>query len=157
LTAARSTRGGQTSRGGGGTHVGSCRAARRPASDRITWSRRLEELWAFAPAEFGGTYASFASRVHPDDLPAVNDAVARCMAAREPFAHEFRVVWPDGSVHWVIGRGEFAFDGAGRPLRMHGVVVETTARRQAAGTPRERRAASALHRARAGGARHVRP
>lgn len=37
----------------------------------------------------------------------------------------------------VIARGEFAFDGAGRPLRMHGVVVATTARRQAEQALRE--------------------
>ena len=32
------------------------------------------------------------------------------MATRETFEREYRVVWPDGSVHWVLGRGEFDFD-----------------------------------------------
>jgi PAS domain S-box-containing protein len=101
------------------------------ANNRILWSRWHEELWGFAPGEFGGTYEAFASRVHPEDLPGLNDEVARCMAAQESFLREFRVVWPNASVHWVLGRGQFTYDDRGEAVRMRGVVVETTARRQA--------------------------
>lgn len=99
--------------------------------NRITWSRWHDELWGFKPGEFSGTYEAFAQRVHPDDLPGINAEVERCVAAREPFAHEFRVVWPDGSVHWITGRGEFTFNEAGAAVRMHGAVVEITERKQA--------------------------
>jgi PAS domain S-box-containing protein len=100
------------------------------AEGRITWSRWHEELWGFAPGEFEGTYAAFASRIHPADLPALDAEVARCLADHTRFACEFRVVWPDGSIHWVTGNGEFAFDEQGRPLRMRGVVRDSTARRE---------------------------
>ena len=98
--------------------------------DRITWNRRHEELWSFAPGEFEGTYEAFACRVRHDDLPGVSEEIARCIAAREPFVREFRVVWPDGSVHWIAARGEFSFDADGRPSRMLGAVVEVTARKR---------------------------
>ncbi|OFW51275.1 MAG: hypothetical protein A3G77_05465 [Acidobacteria bacterium RIFCSPLOWO2_12_FULL_68_19] len=110
-------------------------------NDRIAWSRGYEEPWGFAPGDFAGTYASFASRVHPDDLPGLGDAVAHCIAARAPCAREFRVVWPDGSVRWVSARGEFTFDQDGRPLRMRGTVVETTEQRRAEEQIRELAAA----------------
>lgn len=100
-------------------------------ANRIAWSRWHEELWGFKPGEFAGIYESFSSRVHPEDLPGINAEVERCIAAREPFAREFRVVWPDGSVHWIAGRGEFAFGPDGQALRMRGVVVDITARKQA--------------------------
>lgn len=100
-------------------------------NDRITWSRWHEELWGFAPGEFGGNFAAFAARVHVEDLPDIEAEVARCIATREPFVREFRVVWPDGSMHWIAGRGEFSFDGAGAAVRMRGAVVEVSARRQA--------------------------
>jgi PAS domain S-box-containing protein len=99
--------------------------------DQITWSRWHEELWGFHPGEFGGTYAAFSQRVHPDDLPAVNAEVSRCLAARDRFSHEFRVVWPDDSVHWITGVGEFEFGPDGQPLRMRGAVIETTERKLA--------------------------
>ena len=98
--------------------------------NHVTWSHWHEELWGFAPGEFGGTYEAFEQRVHPDDLPGINAEITRCIAAREPFTREFRVVWPGGSVHWVTARGEFTFDASGRPVRMRGAVVETTARKQ---------------------------
>jgi PAS domain S-box-containing protein len=100
-------------------------------NNRITWSRWHRKLWGFGPGEFGGTYESFSERVHPEDLPGISAEVERCMAARAPFACEFRVIWPDGSVRWVSGRGEFTFDAGGRPLRMRGVVLEITERKQA--------------------------
>lgn len=98
--------------------------------NQIAWSSRHEALWGFAPGEFGGTFESFASRVDPRDLPAVNAEVARCMADRQSFLHEFRVVHPDGSLRWIEGRGEFHFGPTGQALRMHGVVVDITRRKR---------------------------
>ncbi len=99
--------------------------------NRIVWSRRHEELWGVEPGEFGGTYEAFSQRVHPEDLPAINAAVARSVADAVPLRSEFRVVWPDASVHWILWAGEFTFGSGGEPLRMRGAVMEITARRQA--------------------------
>ena len=99
--------------------------------NRITWSPGHEKLWGFAPGEFAGTYESFSERVHRDDLPGINAAVSRCIAERLPWVREFRVVWLDGSVHWILGRGEFDFAADGRPVRMRGVVLEITAAKEA--------------------------
>ena len=67
--------------------------------------------------------------MHPEDLPRVNEEVSRCIATHDRFNWEFRVVWPDGSLHWVAGLGEFAFDPNGQALRMVGVVRDITERR----------------------------
>ena len=106
-------------------------------SGRITWSRGHEDLWGMAPGTFDGSYASFAERVHPDDLPGVNAELARCAATREPWEREFRVVWPDGTLRWVLGRGEFDVAGSGAPVRMRGVVQDITARRAGDALARE--------------------
>jgi len=100
-------------------------------NQRISWSRWHEELWGYAPGEFDGSYAAFAQRLHAGDLPELEAEVARCMAARERYVKEFRVVWPDGSVHWVMGQGEFSFDENGEPQRMVGVVMEITESKEA--------------------------
>lgn len=97
---------------------------------RIVWSHWHEELWGFRPDEFGGTYEAFAERLHLDDLPGINAEVARCIAAREPFIQEFRIVWPDGSVHWILARGEFTFGDDGTPQRMRGAVMDISERKQ---------------------------
>jgi PAS domain S-box-containing protein len=100
-------------------------------NNRITWSRWHEEMWGVKPGEFGGTYEAFSEPLHTDDLPGINAEVARCIAARERFVHEFRVVWPDGSVHWIAANGEFEFSAEGQPRRMRGAVMEITERKRA--------------------------
>ncbi len=93
---------------------------------KIIWTRHHEKLWGFQPGEFGGTYESFASRVHPNDLPGVNDKLACCIANMKPFSLEFRVVWPDGSQHWIAVWGEFAIGYDKMPWHMRGAVVDIT-------------------------------
>ena len=108
------------------------------ARERLNWSRPHEQVFGFEPGGFPGTFDAFHRRVHPDDAPGLKAEIDRCIAARDGFTREFRVVWPDGSNHWVVGTGEFEFDDAsGKPLRMRGVVLDATARRQAEQALRE--------------------
>lgn len=100
-------------------------------NNHITWSRWHEELWGFKPGEFEGTYEAFSARVYPDDLHAIEIVIARCIAEREPYQGEFRVMWADKSTHWIAARGEFTFSADGQPQRMRGVVMEITERKQA--------------------------
>ncbi len=93
-------------------------------NDRIIRSHWHEELWGFDSGECDNGYESFTSRVHLDDLALVTDKLSRCIADQTAFKSEFRVVWPNASVHWIHSRGEFQFDEQGEPIRMRGVVVE---------------------------------
>jgi hypothetical protein len=49
----------------------------------------------------------------------------------EPVEGEWRVVWPDGSVHWLIGRFQILRDEASQPRRLTGVNIEVTERKRA--------------------------
>jgi two-component system cell cycle sensor histidine kinase/response regulator CckA len=97
---------------------------------KIVWDGHQERLFGFEPGGFGGTYANFEERVHPDDLPSLNRAIADARDTRSTFARSFRVVWPDGSIHWILGRGEFLYDESGRPMHMYGAVVDIDERKR---------------------------
>ena len=97
--------------------------------NRITWSRRHEELWGFQLGEFSGSYAEFTSRIHAEDLPEVEAELGRSMGGRTRFSKEFRIIWPNGSESWILSLGEFTFDRAGKPLRMHGTVEDISERK----------------------------
>jgi PAS domain-containing protein len=43
---------------------------------------------------------------------------------------EFRVTWPDGSVHWLLAKGQVFFDDAGRPVRLAGINLDITERKE---------------------------
>ena len=68
----------------------------------------------------------FFEHVHPDDLPALQQAIADAMKSGREFGAEFRLIHPDGGVRWICGRGEVEFDANGQPLWMRGVNFETT-------------------------------
>jgi len=69
--------------------------------------------------------------VHPDDRQQVLDAVNACVERGAAYDIEHRVVWPDGSVHWVLERGDVVRSNKGTPLHMLGVVQDITRRKLA--------------------------
>jgi len=100
-------------------------------TNRITWSGHHETIWGMRPGEFDGTYEMFASRIHPDDVENVKSIVEEGRRRRIGHATEFRVVWPDGSIHWIAASGAHTFGEKGEAIRMSGVVQDVTERRRA--------------------------
>ncbi len=97
--------------------------------NRIVLSREHEQLFGLAPGTFDGTYQSFAVCVHPEDLKGVENAINYALVQRSDYFHENRVVWPDGSIHWMEGKGKFFYSEAGDAVRMVGTVTEITDRK----------------------------
>jgi PAS domain S-box-containing protein len=82
-------------------------------------------------------YTDWAQRVHRDDLARVEAELHRSMRDRRPYEAEYRVVWPDQSIHWIASRGVFQHDAHGQPQRMLGIALEMTDRKQAEEALRE--------------------
>ncbi len=99
-------------------------------ADRLSWSPYGEELYGFLPGTFAGTYDSFLDHVHPDDRARIQQAASEAIASGADYQAEFRVVWPDGSVHWIDARARIARDLAGQPVRMLGIAQEITERKR---------------------------
>src|SRR5205814_6565354 len=69
---------------------------------------------------------------HPEDRPLVYREMQRAGADRSHnYQVEHRVLQPDGSVRWIIARGRVERDGQDQPLRMRGVALDVTERKQA--------------------------
>ena len=94
----------------------------------VTPSRR--EGLGFAPSGAIG-FDDFISRVHLEDRDCVRQAIQRAIEQRKVYDPEFRVVLPDGSVHWMAARGTVQVNSYGKPMRIVGVSIDITARKQA--------------------------
>ena len=79
-----------------------------------------------SPAPFGAMLRV----VHPDDQPAVAEAITAAIETGAPWDVEFRVTHFDGTVRWVMGKGEVLRDEAGQPTRLLGVNVDITDRKR---------------------------
>ncbi|HUF46212.1 MAG TPA: PAS domain-containing protein, partial [Vicinamibacterales bacterium] len=84
----------------------------------VTWSDTMRAVQGFTDEEFAGTLDSFLALVHPEDRPAVSEVMEATVNRPRDFAVEFRVFWPDGTLHWVASRGRVDLDAAGRPMRV---------------------------------------
>jgi PAS domain S-box-containing protein len=98
--------------------------------DSVDWSATVREMWGVGPDE-PINYATFAERVHPDDLPQVQAAIeAACAPGGDGrLTTEYRVVRPGGDVLWIAGAGRAIFDAQGRAIRLVGTVQDVTERK----------------------------
>jgi PAS domain S-box-containing protein len=96
-----------------------------------TWAPQLEELYGLPAGSFGRTQTAWENLLHPDDRAGVVERVNETLETGEPGEAEFRVVWPDGSVHWLTGRWQAFKDASGAPLRLTGVNIDITERKRA--------------------------
>lgn len=94
----------------------------------LYWSDRIWSLFGYDKKITETTYDNFLNAIHPDDKKDVIAAVNRCVTEGENYNIEHRVVWPDGSIHWVHEKGDVVRDKDGKPLHMLGVVQDITER-----------------------------
>lgn len=92
------------------------------------WSPEQESLFGLAPGTFDGTYKSWKKMMYVPDWPMVVAAIQHANQTGEVTA-EYRVVWPDGSLHWLSTNGRMFFDETGAPYRMVGFTADVTRRK----------------------------
>jgi PAS domain S-box-containing protein len=100
---------------------------------RVRWTEQLESIYGFARGGFGGSLASWRERVHPQDIlrceAEIDEAIAH---QREGWHTQYRILRAgDGEVRWIDAWGRIFLDGKARPVRMLGVNVDITGRKQA--------------------------
>ena len=96
-----------------------------------TWTPELEAMYGLQPGTFTGTQTAFENLVHADDRASVINLVDRALKTGQPTEGEWRVVWADGSVHWITGRWQVLMNESGEAARMIGVNIDVTDRKRA--------------------------
>jgi len=98
------------------------------ATGVTTWDATLERLFGLEPGTFPGTFEAWVDLLHPDDAPGTLAIMERALADRAPYDVEHRVIWPDGSIHWLQGRGMVTVDAGGNVTGTIGCTGDVTAR-----------------------------
>jgi PAS domain S-box-containing protein len=96
--------------------------------DKQVWSDSCRALIGVSrddPANFQVLMSS----VHPDDREMLQTEIDKAIAEKKAYICEFRVVWPDGSMHWLAARGRAFYDATGRTIRMAGVFIDIDKRK----------------------------
>src|SRR6202051_5376531 len=85
------------------------------------WDERMHALFGLAPSTFSGRYEQFLEMIHAENRQKVATEFAQAVERRAEYDGEFRVVWPDGSVHALRARSKVVCDNQGKPVRVTGV------------------------------------
>jgi PAS domain S-box-containing protein len=94
-------------------------------------SDAIEDLAGYPAEEFiASRVRSFASIIHPDDRKPLEDQIARSLAEGKPYTTDYRVLHRDGSIRYVIERGQAITSADGR-ARLDGAIFDVTERRLA--------------------------
>ena len=98
--------------------------------DKIVWSGGQFGIMGLQASETSPSYELWARSVHPDDLAATEAVIQHALQEHTEFHHEYRTLWPDGSLHWTEARGRFTYNAAQQPTRMIGILIDITERKQ---------------------------
>ncbi|HYW46068.1 MAG TPA: PAS domain S-box protein [Bryobacteraceae bacterium] len=107
----------------------------RPATGECFWDAGAKAMWGLPPdAEV--SYPQVLERIHPEDRTRIRESAETAVTTESPelAEAEYRVIWPDGSVHWISGTSRTFFEGEGlerHAARMMGVHRDITERKRA--------------------------
>jgi PAS domain S-box-containing protein len=95
-------------------------------ADLCTADPWMHTLYGMPASDQPGSLAYWAKNMHPEDRPGVVEALEDAIADRRPYDTEFRVVWPDGSIHYIRASAKVTRDEFGTAVRMFGVNWDVT-------------------------------
>ncbi len=99
-------------------------------TNQIIWLGKHEQLFGMKPGSFKGTYNAFRAKVHPDDILELEDRVQKSIDQNTEVEIEYRIIWDDGSEHWMKGKGRCFYDKNNQPIRMIGSVMDINERKE---------------------------
>ncbi|MBW4483756.1 MAG: PAS domain S-box protein [Tildeniella torsiva UHER 1998/13D] len=101
------------------------------ASQTISWSAELFRIYGLDPAQGAPSYDQWRQTIPTEDWPPLETAIGQAIALGTPYEVEHRIARPDGSVRYLLGRGEAVCNDQGQIVRLRGTGQDRTEARLA--------------------------
>jgi PAS domain S-box-containing protein len=98
--------------------------------DEISWSEKFRMLFGLT-SDAKLTYREILEVIHPDDRERVDRSVKNTVEQGVPYDIEYRIIWPDSSVHWIRAKGRAQRSPEGVAVSMQGIVMDITEHKEA--------------------------
>jgi two-component system cell cycle sensor histidine kinase/response regulator CckA len=99
-------------------------------SGELVWDAYAREIFGFPGETSAARFDDLLGAIHPSDRELVSRSILGTDPNKSEVAIEFRVVWPDATVHYLFSRGQAFFDDAGTQARVVGVSHDITNQRR---------------------------
>lgn len=98
----------------------------------MTWNGHHFRLMGLPPGESSVVKCDvWRDRIYPADRPTVEQVFAQALKTQTDCEVEYRVFYPDGTLHWVLDRGHPLYNEQGEPVRMLGILIDISDRKHA--------------------------
>jgi PAS domain S-box-containing protein len=94
--------------------------------DRVSLDEQVLALFGITPGETMVTLAQFLQYVHIDDRERIAEALKKTTELRNEYNVEYKIVWSDGSEHYIAARGQMIVDTDGHNQLMVGICTDIT-------------------------------
>jgi len=88
----------------------------------ICFAGKIKELTGYEANEILADREHWENMIPPEDRERVFAAFARCKNEGMPFNMEYRIVRKDGSLRYVLDKGEPVFDKEGKVIQIEGII-----------------------------------
>ncbi|MFA6202188.1 MAG: PAS domain-containing protein [Gallionella sp.] len=99
-------------------------------NNALTWDDQMFALYGLHRDQFSGAAEAWSSAILPEDTAQAQACMHNALTNKQHYDTEFRVRWPDGSIHNIRALASVKFDAAGQPLRMTGTNWDITELKQ---------------------------
>jgi PAS domain S-box-containing protein len=101
-------------------------------TNHVMWDPRTEKMFGAARGSFDGTFQSFESLIHEEDLPHLHVAINEALQENKPLETVFRTNPFNGEASFITTKALITRDQEGTPISMTGVCFDVTAMKKGA-------------------------
>lgn len=87
----------------------------------LEWTKQGKVIFGL-PLDEELSFEACFNVIHPEDRDLTESAINEALANRTEYSVEYRVIWSDGSVHWVLAKGKGFYSQDNKPVYMMGTV-----------------------------------
>jgi PAS domain S-box-containing protein len=88
------------------------------------WSSNVHKLFGLSDPVFEGTLETFIEKVHPQDRQRVKKSLQESISKIIPYDVEYRIIWPDGTLHWLKSIGKVSLDKKNKASKVTGTIQD---------------------------------
>ncbi|MEZ4775510.1 MAG: PAS domain-containing protein [Bacteroidia bacterium] len=100
-------------------------------TDYLFWDEMMFTLYGIQKEDFKNTAESWIEKIHPDDISLAQQEITLALKGEKAYNTEFRVIWPDQSIHYIKSLATVQRDELGKEIRMLGTNWDITQEKEA--------------------------
>jgi PAS domain S-box-containing protein len=97
------------------------------SSNSLEWDEQMFRLYGIHPQNRSNASEAWAAALHQDDKKYIDKRIKAALESGEEFDAEFRIIWPDQSLHYISSHGVVQRNVLGKAVRMIGTNWDITA------------------------------